>query len=695
MRFSLLLALVLATVAPLTAAVTDPEDPWTSEDIVALDGRIQAGVLTIEVTERLSLTGYDIHPITLFLDTDQDPATGDARRPGLAGFDHRVECQVGLVDSCALVRLPAVFDGEEDFRAFEDIPGAEVSVVDRTMTVTLPTSEIGGSDAVDVVAMADEGGNAYGIVGNGDRCPEGGRLDTGTGGRVVRRGVIPFAVTFEDPRGDELCGQDLVRVRLRLFDDQVELVLTYDEPVDPMNWSYRLNGEVIADGDRDIWTGFSPIGAAIPTWGTDFSLLFTVDYLTPMFNLATGPGGGLAPFGPPLSDGRWLSSGNDLVITGSRTLFDGVYAFTGAEEGHVRVSSDGHVLLRSATTDGLSTCDRLPPGGAVLDPDTGRSLAPLEWRPELMVSETDPEEFGGVSGMDLVRVDAQVSEGRLVVRGVLSRWADTEVDNLFEVLLDTDRDPDTGLRVANDLTPGHPAIGADYRVNVYSKDAGGTVSYYADLVRPDGVIEVHDAILAPRPTPGPGEGTFTVTVPLSAIAHPSPGLDLYVTTGDTYGSRFDVAPPYPMAVTTPVPDLDGDGVPDDVDNCRGLANPGQADADADQQGDACDLDDGLALFRGFAGDWVEWQAERAFVAHHLYRGDLARLRDEGLYTQPPGSSPCAERFCGLGGTVHEDPVRPAAGTACHWLVTGRREDGSESGLGAGAGVERAHDHPCP
>jgi hypothetical protein len=39
------------------------------------------------------------------------------------------------------------------------------------------------------------------------------------------------------------------------------------------------------------------------------------------------------------------------------------------------------------------------------------------------------------------------------------------------------------------------------------------------------------------------------------------------------------------------PDTDGDGVGDFPDNCRGTANPDQADADGTQGGDACDRDD--------------------------------------------------------------------------------------------------------
>jgi hypothetical protein len=43
-----------------------------------------------------------------------------------------------------------------------------------------------------------------------------------------------------------------------------------------------------------------------------------------------------------------------------------------------------------------------------------------------------------------------------------------------------------------------------------------------------------------------------------------------------------------VVVATAIADTDGDGIPDDLDNCPTLANPTQADTDSDGVGDACD-----------------------------------------------------------------------------------------------------------
>ena len=62
--------------------------------------------------------------------------------------------------------------------------------------------------------------------------------------------------------------------------------------------------------------------------------------------------------------------------------------------------------------------------------------------------------------------------------------------------------------------------------------------------------------------------------------------------GDPYYGNVD-ADPFLAEPPACVPggDADGDGVPDDVDNCPGESNPEQTDTDFDGAGDACDEDD--------------------------------------------------------------------------------------------------------
>jgi hypothetical protein len=61
-------------------------------------------------------------------------------------------------------------------------------------------------------------------------------------------------------------------------------------------------------------------------------------------------------------------------------------------------------------------------------------------------------------------------------------------------------------------------------------------------------------------------------------------LDAWLNTG--------MAAPHTMAMTTwTLPDSDGDGVTDSVDNCPNDANPEQENNDGDAQGDVCDDDD--------------------------------------------------------------------------------------------------------
>ena len=536
-----------------SAAVTDPGDFWTSEDIVQLDAAVSDGMLTVQVTARNSLDELPFHFIEIFLDTDQNSSTGDARVGGVGGVDYRISCITGIpgiIDTSNLYQLPVEDGGDAQVTMLSDISGASASVSGKVLSVSLPAGVIGGTAAVDVFAVAHKGSNPHTIVGNGDRCPEAGALDTSTGEVTVRRPGVLLDVTFNDPVGDcQNNGQDITAARFRTFGDQFQIILTFADPVDPLDLSYDLYGTATLDSDRSLLTGFEGIGNAIPTWGGDVDLSFHVCQLDPGFSLAFGSGSGSTLlFGPPDSDGRWMAQGNQLIMTASLSVFDAralsVRDWPGAVK---RRPTDGQMITTVSTFDYLLIADNIPEGGCALDTGSG-VVDPLVWDMDASIIETDPEEFGGISGMDLTIVEAEVIENHLVVKGTLAKWSETQFGNVFEILLDTDMNSATGELVSNDLTPGQPVIGADYSIRVYSTDEYGYIEYRADLVRPDEVIEPHDAILFAQPSSA-GPASFTVTIPLEAICDPAPELRLFVTTGAVLAGRYDVAPPHPMTVT--------------------------------------------------------------------------------------------------------------------------------------------------
>jgi hypothetical protein len=131
-----------------------------------------------------------------------------------------------------------------------------------------------------------------------------------------------------------------------------------------------------------------------------------------------------------------------------------------------------------------------------------------------------------------------------------------------------------------------------------------------------------------------------------------------------------------------------------ADNCPGY-NPAQTDLDLDGEGDLCDLDDGLIHSVWSDPETLAWQPETGFDAWNVYFGDLAVLRQSGVYTQAPGSNPLAARACALGEVWLDDPALPPEGQVRFDLITGVAA-GAEGSLGRNSdGVERSNANPCP
>ena len=63
-----------------------------------------------------------------------------------------------------------------------------------------------------------------------------------------------------------------------------------------------------------------------------------------------------------------------------------------------------------------------------------------------------------------------------------------------------------------------------------------------------------------------------------------------VTSNTATGECNEGSPALARYLSLGVPDSDGDGVPDAIDNCAEVMNPGQGDADGDGDGDVCDPD---------------------------------------------------------------------------------------------------------
>jgi len=157
---------------------------------------------------------------------------------------------------------------------------------------------------------------------------------------------------------------------------------------------------------------------------------------------------------------------------------------------------------------------------------------------------------------------------------------------------------EAGSAVAYGWTCDPDAYGAALDVRFYMDGAPGTGSFLGTTT----AGATREQAVADQCGGSSGHG-FSFSLPDSVRDGQSHSLYAYaVNVGD--GSNAQLAgSPKAFQVAAGATDRDGDGVADGTDNCPDDANGDQADADADNIGDACDVDVWLAV-----GSYATWES---------------------------------------------------------------------------------------
>jgi hypothetical protein len=539
---------------PKYPGVWDPRQPSLTSDLVYFEAGVASGKLVVRFAGALTNANVE-----LWIDADQDPATGDIRQGHAAGAEYRVHISTIAGISYELWRLPQQLSdcSPHDGNCAEQIviPFAFGRTdADGAMRIEVPLSALGNPAAVDVFATTWSAAAPSRLVAEGDRAPEYGAIDSRTGRVVVRRPGVSNSRYLSDARGDgHPLGFDLTGVQFDTLADQLYITAFFAQTFNPESFAYGPAGQVVMDSDRSLLTsGFAMLDKeqGIPTWGGDVRLKFEIgafgtgaDVLQLQFD---NTGSATVIFGQQSNDCRWATAGtggNVVQMVCSLAVFDARRRSTSQLQ---RVPADGRFL---ATVDTLYNsemlADSLPGAGRVADSLTGRIHSAFAWTSPLSIA--DPVEYLGAPGVDLIRVDTQIVDGHLVVKGVVKGMFSTDHGNYYEILLDTDMNAATSYSDPWSPSGRWNGIGADYKVDIFARDGIAPV-YVANLVTPDGQRVIGDSMLDVRTATSAFQGaSFTVTIPLPAIGNPSQ-LRFLVTSGNLTMARQDTAPDTPITI---------------------------------------------------------------------------------------------------------------------------------------------------
>jgi len=552
-------------------------DPRLPVRMTYLQAKTQGGYL--QIAFGLVSTGLEPANVEIYLNTDQNPLTGDQRIHHVGGQEYRVDVPlVGGVNGeyylCPLPSTPgqtqlSLPPSNPYLGLGPDQPSATGGVtylgsgylgsyyVGGLYVLSIPLSQIGNRAAVDVFAFTYGASDGSQAQGEGDRVPKFGAIDTTTG-KVVVRDPVRTRINTVTNVGQASAGSPyyITTASFASIVDQFFTSLSFSRPIGSDG---TLVGQLDLDSDRSLDTGEIPMrgaiqdGTGVPSFGGDTSLWFRLGGIEgamvhlehdQSYDPFNDPD---AVFGGQDNDGRWVYSGSTLTLVSSISTFDPFQItfkdpLTEASTRFSTYPNQGDMYARCTLTDELGTVtyDSLPRGlgSGVVDTATGQVVAPLTLDQNQNRWVAPPSPVGILAAPDFIEVDAEVVGGNLVVKGVLEQLPSRDIGTEYAIYLDTS--PSGGF------VP-------DYEVTITTDEGYTGFIRSATLISPDGSASGHDTWVNVDAhdvddfdsSGQPVHGSFTVTIPLNELKNVGPKLDLYVASLDTVadpGFVYDVAP---------------------------------------------------------------------------------------------------------------------------------------------------------
>jgi hypothetical protein len=249
--------------------------PALSADITYFQTAISNGQLLLKVSLPGGTSVATGALVEFFLDTDQNPRTGNNGVGYMGGFEYHIEAQAkAIVGGAELFLEPTNQNG---LQAEKDLgPIMSWSVNGPYFFLSVPLAAIGNPSDANVVAEAHEPDASTRLQGSGARAPLYGAMDAAQDA-VVAPDPAPTRITNPiDPAGDTTGpGYDLIGAVFTTIADQFEIAIAFAQPFDPTQIGITgPRGQVVMDSDQNILTGGLEVGNPIPTWGADQRLFF-------------------------------------------------------------------------------------------------------------------------------------------------------------------------------------------------------------------------------------------------------------------------------------------------------------------------------------------------------------------------------------------------------------------------------------